>query len=252
MSTKYAKSKLNYTIINEYFKLINTINDNYKKINANGGVRPNPYLASTINDIGRQMNIVKNFANGKSFSKNVKEFDGFVQTVSKIDTRKASILFNLVKEMNMLASKLGNLDHLTDAIAKSLSMELGRLTYQLVQAEKVINIAEAAQTKRQEEIRKSVDLINEMVAKPIVVTMDTSTQGGAAATSTGGATSGSSTSTPSLPTPATSSTVQHTTPQVSRNSGNTGGVTLQQILDAINSLSNKIKNMPQAGTRSAK
>ena len=69
--------------------------------------------------------------------------------------------------MNILATKLGNLDGLTEAISNKLSEELSKLTKELTNAKNVINKAETIQTKRQEIIEKQVKNVKEILGQSL-------------------------------------------------------------------------------------
>ena len=97
------------------------------------------------------------------------DLDDFSGIVNKINTVKLSKITEFVKSMNILATKLGNLDGLTEAISNKLSEELSKLTKELTNAKNVINKAEEIQKKRQTIIENQVKNVKEILSQSLCI-----------------------------------------------------------------------------------
>ena len=119
-----------------------------------------------ISEVDRVLQEIKGIEN---FTKHNIQLDKYVQTVNKLQLPKINGLTNMIKAMNTLTSRLGNVDKLTEAIADKLSGTLDRLVSEMKEAEKIIKESEVIQKKRHELIEKSTKNVVEIMKQKLVV-----------------------------------------------------------------------------------
>ena len=143
-------------------------------------------ISTGISEVDRVLQEIKGIEN---FTKHNVELDKYIKTVNKLQLSKVNGLTNMINAMNILSSRLGNVDKLTDAIAEKLSTVLDRLVAEMKEAEKIIKESEIIQKKRHELIEKSTKNVVEIMKQKLVVEIsqvqDTAGLTGQGATSTG-------------------------------------------------------------------
>ena len=114
--------------------------------------------------------ITKLSAKGQNvFNQQTSSLNRYVKSINSVQVNNVNALSGLVSQLNTLSARMGNLDKLTDAIANALSVELQKLTNQLVVAERTIKEADKLQKRRHELIDRSVEKIKKIMAEKIMV-----------------------------------------------------------------------------------
>ena len=118
------------------------------------------------------------------------ELNKYVKTVNNINNVKIDKMLRFVNAMNKLASKMGNLDNLTNAISENLTSVLDKLAERMTDAKETINKAETLQNKRQEKINKTIENIKSIMSQKLSIEIsqvtDNNTLGGGTTTTSGG------------------------------------------------------------------
>lgn len=117
------------------------------------------YLQSKINLINEES--TKNITNQKE------ELKKYIAVINGLDSNKLLSLNVFTLSLNALASKLGNLDHLTEAIAKTLNAALEKLTKELKTAKETINKAESIQKDRHKKINESIEKVKTIMGQSL-------------------------------------------------------------------------------------
>lgn len=104
-----------------------------------------------------------------NFKTHVELLERYVQAINKIDLSRIISLNNLGITLNTLATKMGNLDKLTESLANKLAIVLNRLIAELKLAEKTINNAKKLQEKRHELIKKATDEVKSIMNQKMLV-----------------------------------------------------------------------------------
>lgn len=103
------------------------------------------------------------------FRKQTNTMEKMVKTVNSLKPNNLDNLNKFVTSLNQLASKLGNIDKLTEALAVKLSSVLEKLTQRLEHAEETIIKADNIQKRRHDLIGKSVEEIRSIMNQPMTV-----------------------------------------------------------------------------------
>ena len=104
-----------------------------------------------------------------NFKTHVELLERYVQAINKIDLSRIISLNNLGITLNTLATKMGNLDKLTESLANKLAVVLNRLVAELKHAEKTIDNAKKLQEKRHELIKKATDEVKSIMNQKMLV-----------------------------------------------------------------------------------
>ena len=104
-----------------------------------------------------------------NFKTHVELLERYVTAINKIDLSRIISLNNLGITLNTLATKMGNLDKLTESLANKLAIVLNRLIAELKLAEKTINNAKKLQEKRHELIKKATDEVKSIMNQKMLV-----------------------------------------------------------------------------------
>lgn len=104
-----------------------------------------------------------------NFKTHVELLERYVQAINKIDLSRIISLNNLGITLNTLATKMGNLDKLTESLANKLAIVLNRLVAELKHAEKTIDNAKKLQEKRHELIKKATDEVKSIMNQKMLV-----------------------------------------------------------------------------------
>ena len=133
--------------------------------NTQNDIRANK-LKSSINDIYEAMS---NQKQSKIFAENSKILLSYVKTINSVNVNSTNALTALIKELNLLGLRLGNIDRLTDALANKLAEVLRHLVEKLEESKEAIDKADEIQSKRHQLINDSVEKISEMLGMPLQV-----------------------------------------------------------------------------------
>jgi len=133
--------------------------------------------ASLLNDtINKLYNTTNNQeAYGENFKNNSVQLSNYITSINRIDISKTNSLTMLVRELNKLSARMGNLDGLTNAIAEKLSTVLEKLINSLNEAKDTINTADTIQTKRHNAIQKTIREVKEIMDNPISIKVSSDT-----------------------------------------------------------------------------
>ena len=104
-----------------------------------------------------------------NFKSNVRQLEKYVNAVNRIDLSKVIALNNLGETLNVLATKMGNLDKLTETLANQIATVLDRLVKELKHAEKTIQDADKLQTKRHSLIKSAVNEVKGIMDQKMLV-----------------------------------------------------------------------------------
>ena len=124
------------------------------------------YIGDGIDYINEAVN---NIQDQETFEQHQKIMDKYVNTVNKIDVMKANKLINLVNAMNVLASRMGNLDNLTAAISDGLTIVLDKLVRELTTAKDTIEKAEKLQKSRYNLIKSQVNEVKTIMQQTLTI-----------------------------------------------------------------------------------
>jgi len=124
------------------------------------------YIGDGIDYINEAVN---NIQDQQTFEQHQKIMDKYVNTVNKIDVMKANKLINLVNAMNVLASRMGNLDNLTAAISDGLTLVLDKLVRELTTAKETIEKAEKLQKSRYDLIKSQVNDVKTIMSQTLTI-----------------------------------------------------------------------------------
>ena len=103
----------------------------------------------------------------RNITKQKEELKKYIAVINGLDSNKLLSLNVFTLSLNALASKLGNLDHLTEAIAKTLNAALEKLTKELKTAKETINKAEVIQTNRHKKINESIEKVKTIMSQSL-------------------------------------------------------------------------------------
>lgn len=123
-------------------------------------------VMNAVKGLNVEMNNVKS---SKEFAKEVKDLSLFTKSINSLDLSKTQTMSNLVMSLNMMASRLGGLDKLTNALANKLAVVLDKLVRELQISAKTIDKADQMQKKRHEAIKESISKISTLLNKPVEV-----------------------------------------------------------------------------------
>lgn len=102
-----------------------------------------------------------------TFKANTDLLAKYVKTINSIDLRRTNALTQLVRELNELAKKMGNLDNLTDALANRLSYVLNELANRLEESKETINKADEIQIRRHNKITEAIKNVQTLIQQPL-------------------------------------------------------------------------------------
>ena len=120
---------------------------------------------------------LNNIKTNTLFNQHTKSLEKYVKAINSVQIYKVDRLNKFVNGMNELANKLGNLDGLTDAIAKNLSTELQKLTEQLSLAATIINKADEIQENRHKKMIAESNNIKELLSQKLTIEINNITEG---------------------------------------------------------------------------
>lgn len=123
-------------------------------------------VMNAVKGLDVEMNNVKS---SKEFAKEVKDLSLFTKSINSLNLSKTQTMTNLVTSLNMMASRLGGLDKLTNALANKLAVVLDKLVRELQISAKTIDKADQMQKKRHEAIKESITKISTLLNKPVEV-----------------------------------------------------------------------------------
>ena len=104
-----------------------------------------------------------------NFKTHVELLERYVKAVNRIDLSKLISLNNLGITLNTLATKMGNLDRLTEALATKIATVLDRLVVELKNAEKTITKADVLQKRRHALIAKATKEVKSIMDQKMLV-----------------------------------------------------------------------------------
>lgn len=104
-----------------------------------------------------------------NFKTHVELLERYVKAINKIDLSRIISLNNLGITLNTLATKMGNLDKLTESLANKLAIVLNRLVAELKHAEKTIDNAKKLQEKRHKLIKEATDEVKSIMNQKMLV-----------------------------------------------------------------------------------
>ena len=104
-----------------------------------------------------------------NFKTHVELLERYVKAINKIDLSRIISLNNLGITLNTLATKMGNLDKLTESLANKLAVVLNRLVAELKHAEKTIDNAKKLQEKRHKLIKEATDEVKSIMNQKMLV-----------------------------------------------------------------------------------
>ena len=127
-------------------------------------------LNDSINKI--YQNIISQKSANNAFRQNTDQIKKYVQAINSIDIRKTSTLLALVRELNELSKRMGNLDNLTTAISERLSFVLEQLSIKLQESKETIETADEIQRNRHRLIKDAIDQVQYLMDKPLNITVE--------------------------------------------------------------------------------
>lgn len=120
---------------------------------------------------------LNNIKTNTLFNQHTQSLEKYVKAINSVQIYKVDRLNKFVNGMNELANKLGNLDGLTDAIAKNLATELQKLTEQLSLAASIINKADEIQENRYKKMTAESKNIKELLSQKLTIEINNITEG---------------------------------------------------------------------------
>lgn len=112
---------------------------------------------------------IANVPNVNAFKSETEDISKFTKSINNLNLSKTQAMTSLVNALNVMASKLGGLDKLTETLANKLALVLDKLVKELQLSAKTINKADEIQRRRHETIKKSIVEISTMLNKPVEV-----------------------------------------------------------------------------------
>lgn len=110
---------------------------------------------------------IASVANTQNFRVETEDVTKFTMALNNLDIHKTNRFTGLVESLNNLAIKLGGLDRFTNVLSDKLSTVLQNLTQELRRSEMTIKKADEVQKKRHAAIKESINIIKEVLAKPM-------------------------------------------------------------------------------------
>lgn len=110
---------------------------------------------------------IASVANTQNFKVETEDVTKFTTALNNLDIHKTNRFTGLVESLNNLAIKLGGLDRFTNVLSDKLSTVLQNLTQELRRSEMTIKKADEVQKKRHAAIKESINIIKEVLAKPM-------------------------------------------------------------------------------------
>lgn len=170
MFTKYANAKLNEAIkdfspsMRRYREGMFMLFDVYNEAPKSKDKYMN--VLNTVKGINTE---IANISNTEAFKTETEDVSKFTKSINSLDLTRTQAMTSLVNALNAMATKLGGLDKLTDALANKLALVLDKLVAELKLSAKTINKADEIQQKRHVAIKKSILEISTLINKPVEV-----------------------------------------------------------------------------------
>lgn len=170
MFTKYANAKLNEAIkdfspsMRRYREGMFMLFDVYNEAPKSKDKYMN--VLNTVKGINTE---IANISNTEAFKTETEDVSKFTKSINSLDLTRTQAMTSLVNALNVMATKLGGLDKLTDALANKLALVLDKLVAELKLSAKTINKADEIQQKRHAAIKKSILEISTLINKPVEV-----------------------------------------------------------------------------------
>lgn len=170
MFTTYANAKLNEAIkdfspsMRRYREGMFMLFDVYNEAPKNKDKYMN--VLNTVKGINTE---IANISNTEAFKTETEDVSKFTKSINSLDLTRTQAMTSLVNALNVMATKLGGLDKLTDALANKLALVLDKLVAELKLSAKTINKADEIQQKRHAAIKKSILEISTLINKPVEV-----------------------------------------------------------------------------------
>lgn len=170
MFTKYANAKLNEAIkdfspsMRRYREGMFMLFDVYNEAPKSKDKYMN--VLNTVKGINTE---IANISNTEAFKTETEDVSKFTKSINSLDLTRTQAMTSLVNALNAMATKLGGLDKLTDALANKLALVLDKLVAELKLSAKTINKADEIQQKRHAAIKKSILEISTLINKPVEV-----------------------------------------------------------------------------------
>ena len=98
-----------------------------------------------------------------NFNQQTEDLSKYVKAVSGVNVKGVDSLIQLIRELNKLGVNMGNMDKLTNAIAKNLSKSLSDLSKELKKLDTTMKQEAKRQTTRNEEIKRSVETVRSLM-----------------------------------------------------------------------------------------
>lgn len=170
MFTTYTNAKLNEAIkdfspsMRRYREGMFMLFDVYNEAPKNKDKYMN--VLNTVKGINTE---IANISNTEAFKTETEDVSKFTKSINNLDLTRTQAMTSLVNALNVMATKLGGLDKLTDALANKLALVLDKLVAELKLSAKTINKADEIQQKRHAAIKKSILEISTLINKPVEV-----------------------------------------------------------------------------------
>lgn len=123
--------------------------------------------------IAKGLNIIsdaeKNLGENGIFRQHTDIMERYVKSINSVKLRNMSSLNRFANSMNLLASRLGNIDKLTNTLATSIATVLQKLTNELRRAEKTIKNADELQKRRHKLIDDSIKNVKTIMNQHLIV-----------------------------------------------------------------------------------
>ena len=112
---------------------------------------------------------IEQLEDNQAFENHVNTIERFVEAVNDIDIEKIESMTELSNAVYKLGDQIGNIDKFTNTLANKVSKILSSLTGEINRASKIILTANTLHEKRKRDITKSVETINEIMEKEMIV-----------------------------------------------------------------------------------
>jgi len=163
--TKINESKQKFEVFGQFAKIIDDFINSIVKYDSTAQTNLIMLTEGMIN-----LYMTTQFINKNLFFKEfVNDTERFIQAINTLDLSKISSLSQLTQALNEIASKFGNLDELTDALANKVTVVLLELVNQLRTAEAVIRNAHELQERRKKLIESNIKKVKEIMSQHMIV-----------------------------------------------------------------------------------
>lgn len=162
---KINASKQRFEVFSQFVKIIDDFINSIVKYDSTAQTNLIMLTEGMIN-----LYMTTQFINKNLFFKEfVNDTERFIQAINTLDLSKISSLSQLTQALNEIASKFGNLDELTDALANKVTVVLLELVNQLRTAETVIRNAHELQERRKKLIESNIKKVKEIMSQHMIV-----------------------------------------------------------------------------------